>query len=282
MHRIRSHRILLVVLASLVVIACTPSTPAPTVIRGTVYDHGGLVPGVGLMFADPSIIASEPQAVSPHAVYPFPEADGIYLGAFSSVNPSDGTFTVTLPTGADLPEAALLPAVDFLAISEGLYADCALSVSDPNAEVLFHIFEGITLPGLYALTLTEGLVFALASDAGFNFSGDFVEDLGGRRVISWLYASQPVSIATPGGGCRGVELEGPTVAVDLKLVAGWNQVAWHTTVTAPLDSNSQIDSLILRNDATRPVVLTPIALSPLPEPCSQGEPKGVTLLPNVC
>ena len=248
MPRRRAPLVLALVLALVVALAaCSgPSSSSFTSVRGTVADSDAFVLGVGLFFISDDAFASS-AGISPSAI--FEPEPGIYFSGLAPVD-GDGGFTLALPSASEMPADALLPADEFLLNLAGV-PDCALVADVAAARVSVHAFEFLTFPGFYAVSLEQGFGLALASDAAFDVTAPTQEELlGGRRVVSWLFADRAVSVTALGAGCT---TPGGTLAVDLELSAGWNQVAWS------LDAN--LTSFTLANAADiDPVVLTPLPM----------------------
>ena len=208
-------RLALPVALVLALAACSaPPVPVLETVRGTIAPGEEFVLGVGLAFAAADAIPVAPSFV----LEPTP---GFYLGELVAVDP-DGVFTVALPAAGDVPAAALAPASSFLLNTADL-PGCALVPNVVDARVSTHVFSLLTLPGLYAVTAESGLALTVAGTAPFDTSLPPELAFGGRTVIAWLFADREVDVASQGAGCSGGDFD---LDVDLRLGAGWNQVAW--------------------------------------------------------
>ena len=183
-------------------------------VRGAIAPSDELVLAVGLTMASAD-------AIGPSTSFVLEPSPGSFLGELVAVRP-DGTFTLGLPDADDVPATVLAPASSFLLNAVAL-PGCVLVASDIEARVSTHAFELFTIPGLYAVTAESGLVATVAGTASFDTSLPPAEAFGDRTVIAWLYADRPVDVASQGAGCVGGDFD---LDVDLRLVAGWNQVSW--------------------------------------------------------
>ena len=240
--RMNGHAILGTALLVVVLAGCSgPVTSGLTTIRGTFAEGDGFV-GVGMLFVGPGLFAPEALGVDPAAIYqPDPDAEVFYTDIVPVSQ--DGSFTLDLPSGSDVPTEALVPAETFFPLAEYGIADCSLQATDPSAMVTFHVFETISFPGLYAVDLLDGATNVIASDAAL----DLDESVDGRVFVAWLYATKAVSIQTE-GACEDDD-GAPTFDFDVDLAQGWTQVGWVI--------DEALDTVELRNDATSPVVLSP-------------------------
>jgi hypothetical protein len=192
-------------------IGCSSPPPGAGAIVGTAVEPGGApVLGVGLMMVD---LALAPTAVGAAELIEI--GTGQYATGLVPVS-ADGTFSLPLPTAAELPDGVLAPADDFLLNVQGV-ADCDLLADPAGARVSGHIFDEFGVaPGVYGVSL-EGLALSLVTETPVDM-GDLANYPG--RFLVWLYADGPVAIETVGAGCAG------NVVVDVELVTGWNVAAW--------------------------------------------------------
>ena len=222
------HRWLAIVFVSALCAACGgPASPAVQAIVGrAVNPGGGAVLGVGMVMFDPLLA---PTAVTVLPIGPGMYATGLVPAAV------DGGFRLPLPAAADLPDAVLVAAEDFLVDLVSL-ADCALAADAPAARVIAHVFDGESYPGLYAATL-DGLRLAVATERPVDPTD--IDAYDGRFLV-WLYADRPVALTAVGAGCAG------SLEVDLDLAAGWNVAGWTFDAGAfELRDASNVESVIV-------------------------------------
>jgi hypothetical protein len=203
------HRWLAVVLVSALCAACGgPSEPpaVPAIVGRAVNPGGAAVLGVGMVMFDPLL--------APTAATVLPIGPGMYATGLVPVA-ADGSFRLPLPTAADLPEAVLVAAEDFLVDLASL-ADCDLAADAPGARVIAHVFDGESYPGLYAATL-DGLRLAVVTERPVDPTD--IDAYDGRFLV-WLYADRPVALTAVGAGCAG------SLDVSLDLAPGWNVAGW--------------------------------------------------------
>jgi len=195
--------------------------------------------GASLVFLDGAVI--NPSAFA--EVY-----DGVWFAGFALVD-DDGSVTVDLPDGSDVPASLLAPAADLL---DPTWFDlaCTLDVSDPEASltpvVLLELFG---FPGITALT-ASGAAFSIVTTQPIDLDED--DEVEAARFVTLAYSDAATTISTPPGGCD----DGWTdVFVDVDLAAGWNQLAWYLTFERdPItDDVIGVEAVHLVNDDTSPV-----------------------------
>lgn len=193
-----------------------------------------------------SLLLFDSDALGPAAVVEI--APGFYSGPVSSML-DDDTLVVTLPPFSDLPATVFSPADEFLYNLESI-TDCTLDASSASAEVTMTAFEFITIPGV-GLWTTAGMMFGVAASAQLDFSSPPPpEVLADLEIYTWLYATEAVSVTTVGAGCSS----GPySMAVDVDLVEGWNQVAW----TLELDDTDDVAGYSLGNAQLSDIFVMP-------------------------
>jgi len=195
--------------------------------------------GASLVFLDGAVI--NPSAFA--EVY-----DGVWFAGVALAD-DDGSVTIDLPDGSDVPPSLLAPAADLL---DPTWFDfvCTLEVSDPEANltpvVLLELFG---FPGITAIT-ASGAAFSIVTTQPVDLDED--DMIEAARFVTLAYSDAATTIATPPGGCN----DGWTdVFVDVDLAEGWNQLAWYLTFERdPItDEVTGIEAVHLVNDDTSPV-----------------------------
>jgi hypothetical protein len=165
-------------------------------------------------------------------------AEHVFVGGVTPVA-LDGSFTMVLPSADDVEALDLAPAALFVDNANEIVG-CTLDASDPAALVTPTMFSFLTAPSLTFFS-TDGGGLALATS-------DPVDPVEGplptTRFLTWVYADRRVAVATPDGGCVGVEY---VLEVDVQLERGWNQLGWAYT-SGPTPFAVAIPALSLRND----------------------------------
>jgi hypothetical protein len=197
--------LVLVVLAVALAACGSPPPPAPDApsADGATYVLELDAPdalAVGWVMAAPGAFPADVSAAELIQIAP-----DVFAGEFALVE--DGAFSVRLPAAADVPAATLVPLADAVVN----FDSCTVDASPLAAEASLTLFEGVTIPGLMALT-TLGTALMVASD---------VEVDGGMMgfegvMYGWIYVDRDAQLTT--SGC--------SYAADLALVEGWNQLAW--------------------------------------------------------
>ncbi len=213
-------RLLAATLAVLVIAACSqPAEQQPTGPQGTVHTPSGAptMLGVTLFFIDFDSAAT----LSPATVVE--AGEGIYVGPITTIA-EDGSFTLELPEGSDLPAALMGSAEDFVH-SFSMVASCDLVASDPTVNVTKTVFELVTIPGIALLSI-DGLMIAVGTAEQLP-DAPTSEELYAARFQTWVYADGPTTVVTDPAVCEDPDL---TLSVDVSLTAGWNQLEWTIVV----------------------------------------------------
>jgi hypothetical protein len=197
---------LVFVVLSVALAACgTPAPPAPNApsADGATYVLDLAAPdaiAVGLVMAAPGAFPADVSAAELIQIAP-----DVFAGEFVLVE--DGAFSVRLPDAADVPAATLVPLADAVLNFES----CTVDASPLAAEASLTLFEGVTIPGLMALT-TMGTALMIASDV--ELDGGLMAFEG--TLYGWIYVDRDAHLST--SGCA--------YEADLTLAEGWNQLAW--------------------------------------------------------
>lgn len=186
--------------------ACGAPTPPPDVpsADGTAYRFVPEAPdaiAVGLVLITPDLLPADVSASELIEVGP-----DVFAGEFALVG-ADGAFSVPLPAAADVPAATLVPLADAVAN----FSACTVDASPLAAEATFTVFEGVTVPGLIALT-SEGTFLMYATDAELDPDAMGFEG----TAYGWMFVDRDAQLST--SGCA--------YEADLELSEGWNQLAW--------------------------------------------------------
>ncbi len=205
--RIRLVRPLLV-LAALAVVLAACSTPPPTApdepsVDGSTYALYDAAPeaiAVGFVMLAPEFLAAGVSAAELAELAP-----GVFAGEFVVVA-GDGTFSVPLPAAADIPAATLVPLAD--AVTN--FGGCTVDASPLAAEASVTLFEGLSIPGLLAVT-AEGTALMFAAEAELESEAEF-----DATFYGWIFVDRDATLSAT--GCD--------VEADLELTEGWNQLAW--------------------------------------------------------
>ncbi len=202
-------------------VACGKAVPpeaAPASIKGTAIslNESYLPQGAALLMVDTSIVTTTAAATLETLAAPVEVLPGLYSTPLATVD-ADGKFEIFLPEGDELPAGVTVQAAQFLELPGA--ETCALSASVTDAQVSRMVtgLGPVPFPNVYFLSVL-GSSPSLTTAAPVDFDApDFSEsDL---QLVTWLYASTDVEIATPAGGC---DMTGETLTVDLALTAGWN------------------------------------------------------------
>lgn len=228
-------RLLTATLAVLVIAACSQppnEEQPPSGPEGTVHTQSGepAMVGAALFFLD----LGEP--TDPEPVSVIDAGDGLYFGPVTTIA-ADGSFTLALPDGSELP-AALMKDADGFVYNALLHPSCALSASDATVSVTSAAFELITIPGIGLLSV-EGFVPGIATAEALPATPT-EEDVFAARFQTWVYATGPTTVVTDPVVC---DSDGQTLSVSVSLTSGWNQLEW-TVVT---DDMGDFAGMVLGN-----------------------------------
>lgn len=209
-----------------------PPEPDPAAARGTLYDLGEGAPepiAIGLVLLTPEFLTSGVSPSDLAGATLIEPAPGVWMGAFGA--PDMGAFEVVLPDEDDLPEAALVP----LAEAVVNFGACTVEAAPVAARATLTVFDGVTFPGLAALTaLGSGVMFASDAEVDLNLP------LDGQGVSfhGWIFVDRAATLTTSGCG----------YVADLALGEGWNQLAWS------LEEPSVIVSVVPETDVVAALV----------------------------
>lgn len=187
-----------------------PPEPDPPAVRGTLYDLGEGAPdpvAIGFALITPEFLTlggAVADLARADLIEPVP---GVWMGAFAT--PAGNAFEVVLPDPDELPAAALVPLADAVLN----FGACTVDAAPVSARATYTLFEGITVPGLAALTYVgSGLMLATAAE----FDADLPLDDQGASFQGWIYVDRAATL----------EVSGCTFVADLSFAEGWNQLAW--------------------------------------------------------
>lgn len=235
--------ILLLALLALILAACgQPSEPPPAGLEGTVTTPAGA--SAALAVAMVLIDDSGPSAITADALTQIGE--GAYVGPFSPVA-EDGSFTLPLLPGEDLPANLLVDAEDFLSLVDS-FPGCALTASDPAVETTRLYFEILSIPAIAVLSI-EGLAVTLASAEPLSSLAD-LGDVLQAGLQSFVYADGATTLTTDPAECDNASI---TLSVDLALARGWNQLEW-----SPQFDGSTLTGLALGNSTADDLYVYPV------------------------
>ena len=200
-----------------ITVTVTPDAGAAFRVEGTASVFEDAAPPIGVALV---LIDDMPLNVLSSSVIEI--FDGGYLGPVSPVA-ADGSFTLVLPPGADIPQTVFAPADDFVTLLRSVDA-CGLEASDASVAVtaLFSQFELWHMPSIAVIT-ADGFQIAFNTDALIETGGEGEPDLQDFRYLVWVYAQSAVDVTSTGAGC---DEGGFVYGVDVSLEAGWNQLGW--------------------------------------------------------
>jgi len=189
-------------------------------VRATYEENGSLPPvlGAGLVMLNSSAVAVSRAAMT--EIEP-----GMFVGPISPID-AEGGFNIQFPTGGDLPAELFKPADAFVRMVDTL-TDCTLTASVPGVMVTEMVPDQLPFspfPTVF-LVLPEDTLVATVNDATFA-TPLTPENVYARPFVTWVYAQAAVSIETTGPACATPDAPPVAFAVDVDLVAGWNQLAW--------------------------------------------------------
>jgi len=208
-------------LASLLAACSTTPPPASQdfVLEGEIDPTGLPLPNTI------SLLAAEASALAMASVFEIEE--GLYSLA-TGVIEFDGSFSLPLPEGDEIPDALFVPAGDLFAWT-GLACDLDASSSASLIDLLL-IFPPLTLPILVIGQIQGGDASALLyTDA--DLEGPMPDQFAAQ---TWTYADAAVVAQ---GECTDPEGLDPTAVIaviDLSLEQGWNPVVIHFDAAAEL------------------------------------------------
>lgn len=149
---------------------------------------------------------------------------GIFAGPVSPLDENGGV-NIHFPPLADIPAELFQPAT---ALVSGVdtFPDCALTADQPGVLVTTVVSETLpflTIPAVFLVT-GNGLFPVAVNDVVFDLGAITQEELYASPFVVWVYAQGDVSVHSTGAGCSVAP--GVDFAVDVDLMAGWNQLAW--------------------------------------------------------
>jgi len=178
----------------------------------------------------------DPAALAPASVVEVEE--GAYLAGIAVVE-EDGSFELALPDGADIPEPLFRPAAEAIPLtSYAGDADCTLVASDPEALVTFTFWQFLSSAAPVFFT-QFGVTLGFNVSEAIDFESE--PDLDELTFVTLTYATAPTTLTSMGPECSS---EGGTIAVDVALEEGWNQVTWSFTETTFTIGARPIDSTV--------------------------------------
>jgi len=218
-------------LSALLIGCSTPPPDAGAIVGTAVEPRGAPVLGVGMKMVD---LALAPTGIGAAELIEI--GTGQYATGLVPVA-ANGSFRLSPPTAAELPDGVLALADGFLLNVQGV-SDCDLLADPAGARVSGHIFDEFGVaPGVYGVSL-QGLALSMVTETPVDM-GDLADYPG--RFLVWLCADGHV-VETVGSGCVG------NVVDDLALSTGWNLAGW--------TFDPALDQLVLGGaaDADPPIV----------------------------
>src|SRR5690606_3638966 len=133
---------------------------------------------------------------------------------------------IHLPPLADLPAELFQPATSLVSGVDA-FPDCTLTADQPGVLVTTAVSETLpflTVPAVFIVT-AEGMFPTAVNDVALDLDTITQPELYSHPFVLWVHAQGEVSVQSSGAGCAIAP--GVAFAVDVDLVTGWNQLAWH-------------------------------------------------------
>lgn len=194
------------------------------------------------------LMFTEESMVGPASVTEVEE--GIFLGPVSPVG-DDGTVNLVFPSGDELPADLLHPVTNLISSLDLLAPGCELTVGTPGVTVT-QVGLPLMMPNV-VLLLAEMVIVGSVTDTPIDYDSTDDADYYSHGVIMFVHADGATSVGT-GEDCDVPG--GATVSVDVDLVPGWNQVAWHFDWDAVTE---EVTGVTLVNDTTESPVINQLS-----------------------